>query len=87
MLQDYNSTQADFRRVVNLSASDRRPMGGQSDAGQYPGIHPLARQGEPNQYQLFLSRMQTQVETFNAIREIGKKFLESSSTQQTSMNK
>jgi len=87
MLQDYNSTQSDFRRVVNLSASDRRPIGGQGDTGQYPGVHPLARQMEPNHYQLFLSRMQTQIGLFKDIREIGKKFLESSSTQQTSMNK
>lgn len=88
MLQDYNATQTDFRRVVTVSASDRRPMGsGQGDAGQYPGMHPMARQVDPNQYQLFLSRMQTQIDSFNAIREIGRKFLDSSSTQLGSSGK
>jgi hypothetical protein len=86
MLQDYTSTQNDFRRLMAPVVSDpRRAMAsGQgtsidpSTHPQYQGLAQLNRSADPNYYQILLNRMQTQIDAFNAVRDIGKKFLDNS---------
>jgi hypothetical protein len=93
MLQDYSSTQNDFRRLVFPVGSDpRRGMsGGQGSMDptshpghpQYQGLTQIGRPVDPNQYQILLNKLQTQLDSFNGVRELGKKFLESSSSAVT----
>ena len=91
MLQDYSSTQNDFRRFVfPLVADPRRGMGaGQGSSmdpsshpghPQYPGLTQIGRPVDTNQYQTLLTKIQSQLDAFNGVRELAKKFLESSST-------
>jgi hypothetical protein len=79
MLQDYTSTQNNFRRFMpppqtvidSSSHSGHPPM---------PLLSQIGRPVDPIQYQFLLNKMQTQIDSFNTLRELGKKFLESSST-------
>lgn len=85
MLQDYTSTQNNFRRympsvqaVMESSAHSNHPP--------IPLTSQLGRAVDPVQYQFLLNKIQTQIDSFNALREIGKKFLESSSSSSTTTN-
>jgi len=79
MLQDYTSTQNAFRRFMP-------PAQTVIESSAHPGHQPvplLQQIGwsvDPLQYQFLLNKMQAQIESFNTLRELGKKFLESSST-------
>lgn len=79
MLQDYTSTQNNFRRYMPPSQMV-------SDASTHAGHPPMpptsqvGRPVDPIQYQFLLKKMETQIESFNGLRELGKKFLEASST-------
>ena len=79
MLQDYTSTQNNFRRFM---PQPQQVIDSSSHSG-HPPI-PLApqigRPVDPIQYQFLLNKMQTQIDSFNTLRELGKKFLESSTT-------
>ncbi len=79
MLQDYTSTQNNIRRymppaqmVIESSAHAGHP--------QMPLTPQIGRPVDPIQYQFLLNKMQSQVDSFNALRELGKKFLEATST-------
>jgi hypothetical protein len=79
MLQDYTSTQNDFRRFM---PTPQTVIESSSHSG-HPPVPLLPHIGwsvDPLQYQFLLNKMQTQIESFNTLRELGKKFLESSST-------
>lgn len=77
MLQDYTSTQNDFRRFMPAAQA---VMEASSHSGhqQAPIAPPIGRPVDPGQYQFLLNKMQTQIDSFNALRELGKKFLETS---------
>ena len=78
MLQDYTSTQSDFRRSMPLPPTI---VESSSHSGHQPiPMSPhIGRPVDPYQYQFLLSKMQTQIDSFNTLRELVKKFLESSS--------
>ena len=79
MLQDYTSTQNDFRRFM---PTPQTVVESSAHAGHQP-VPLLPQIGwsvDPLQYQFLLNKMQTQIESFNTLRELGKKFLESTST-------
>jgi hypothetical protein len=78
MLQDYTSTQSDFRRFMP-SAQAVMESSAQSGHQQIPIAAHIGRPVDPIQYQFLLNKMQSQIETFNTLRELGKKFLETSS--------
>lgn len=79
MLQDYNSTQNSFRRFMPSAQTV-------IEASVHPGHQPMpllpqfGRPVDPNQYQFLLNKMQTQIDSFNTLRELGRKFLETTST-------
>ncbi|CAF1589466.1 unnamed protein product [Rotaria sp. Silwood1] len=85
MLQDYSSTQNNFRRFM---PSAQIVAESSSHSGHQPvQISPhIGRPVDPVQYQFLLSKMQTQIESFNALHELGKKFLETSSTNINNTN-
>ncbi len=78
MLQDYTSTQSNFRRFMPTPQTI-------IDSCSYPGHPPMpllsqiGRPIDPVQYQFLLSKMQTQTDSLNTLRDLGKKFLETSS--------
>jgi hypothetical protein len=77
MLQDYSSIQNDFRRLM---PSYQAVL----EASSHPNHPPtqtapmIGRPVDPLQHQYLLDTMQTQINSFNALRDFGKKFLESS---------
>jgi hypothetical protein len=79
MLQDYTSTQSNFRRFMPTPQTVM-------DSSSYPGHPPMpllsqiGRPVDPVQYQFLLHKMQTQIDSFNTLRDLGKKFLDVSST-------
>ncbi len=79
MLQDYTSTQNTFRRFM---PSPQTVLESSSHSGHPP--MPLSsligRPVDQIQYQFLLNKMQTQIDSFNTLRDLGKKFLETSST-------
>lgn len=77
MLQDYTSTQNAFRRFM---PNPQAVIEASSPSGHQPLPIPsqIGRAVDPGQYQFLLNKMQGQIESFNTIRELGKKFLESS---------
>jgi hypothetical protein len=79
MLQDYTSTQNDFRRFM---PSPQTVIESSSHSGhqQPPILSQIGRPVDPGQYQFLLNKMQTQIDSFNALRELGRKFLETSTT-------
>jgi hypothetical protein len=79
MLQDYTSTQNNFRRFMPPSQTvmDSSLHSGHPPMSLMPQI---GRPVDPIQYQFLLNKMQTQIDSFNTLRELGKKFLETSST-------
>lgn len=85
MLQDYTTTQSSFRRYMpslqTVIESSTYP--GHSPAPLTPGI---GRPVDQMQYQFLLSKMQTQIDSFNTLRELGKKFLDASSSNNTNNN-
>ena len=92
MLQDHTATQIDFRRLSTAVMNDPRRAQlsvsmDPSGHGQYPGMNPMNRQGDPSQYQSVLHKMQGQIDSCNALREIGKRFIESSSANINQGNK
>ncbi len=82
MLQDYTSTQNSFRRfmptpqivIESSSHSGHPPM---------PLLPHIGRPVDQIQYQFLLNKMQTQIDLFNNLRELGKKFLDTSSANIT----
>lgn len=82
MLQDYSSTQADFRRIVSASLNDPRRLGqssGSMDQNVHPNQQTISGRGvDVNQFQLVLNKIQSQIDSINSLKEIGKKYLESS---------
>ncbi|CAF3006176.1 unnamed protein product [Rotaria socialis] len=79
MLQDYTSTQNNFRRYMpppTMVAESSAHSGHQS---MQISAH-IGRAVDPIQYQFLLNKMQTQIDSFNALHDLGKKFLEASST-------
>lgn len=85
MLQDYTSTLNNFRRYM---PSPQAVMESSAQAGHQPmPLTPqLGRAVDPVQYQFLLNKIQTQIDSFNALRELGKKFLDSSSTTNGNTN-
>jgi hypothetical protein len=79
MLQDYTSTQNTFRRFM---PPPQTVMDSSSNSGHppMPLLPQIGRSVDPIQYQFLLNKMQTQIDSFNTLRELGKKFLETSST-------
>jgi hypothetical protein len=79
MLQDYTSTQNSFRRFM---PQPQIVMDSSSHSGHppMPLLPQIGRPVDPIQYQFLLNKMQTQIDSFNSLRDLGKKFLESSST-------
>lgn len=79
MLQDYTSTQNNFRRFM---PSAQTVVDSSSQVGHQPMtiVPQLGRPVDPVQYQFLLNKMQTQIDSFNTLRELGKKFLDVSST-------
>ena len=77
MLQEYSSTQNDFRRLMPSVQAV-------SESSSHPGHPPVqisaqfGRPVDPIQHQFLLNTMQTQIESFNALRELGRKFLDTS---------
>ena len=47
---------------------------------QFTMAAPIGRPVDANQYQILLTRMQTQIESFNGLRELGKRFLDTPSS-------
>jgi hypothetical protein len=79
MLQDYTSTQNAFRRFMPSPQQVLET----SSHGSHPHISLQAAIGRPvdqTQYQFLLNKMQTQIDSFNTLRDLGKKFLETSPT-------
>ncbi|CAF0920981.1 unnamed protein product [Adineta steineri] len=79
MLQDYTSTQNDFRRFMP-SATTVLESSSHTGHQQTPIAPLIGRPVDPGQYQFLLNKMQTQIDSFNTLRELGKKFLETSTT-------
>ncbi|UJR09667.1 hypothetical protein I4U23_013901 [Adineta vaga] len=79
MLQDYTSTQNDFRRFM---PSPQSVLESSSHSGhQQTSISPhIGRPVDPGQYQFLSNKMQTQIDSFNVLRDLAKKFLETSTT-------
>lgn len=82
MLQDYTATQNSFRRYMPTlqTVIESSTYPGHSSANVAPGI---SRPVDQMQYQFLLNKMQTQSDSFNALRELGKKFLDASSSTNT----
>lgn len=85
MLQDYTATQNNFRRYMP-------PAQAVVEAATQPGHSPAAinpiigRPVDQAQYQFLANKMHNQIESFNALRELGKKFLETSSSTNPNSN-
>ena len=79
MLQDYASTQNNFRRLM---PSPQTVIDASTHSGHPPTalVPQMGRPVDQVQYQFLLNKMQTQIESFNALRELGKKFLDTSSS-------
>ena len=77
MLQDYTVTQNDFRRFM---PTPQNILEGVSHSGhQQTQILPtIGRPVDPAQYQFLSNKMQSQIESFSALRDAAKKFLETS---------
>ncbi|CAF0982363.1 unnamed protein product [Adineta ricciae] len=77
MLQDYTVIQNDFRRFM---PTPQNVVEASSHSGhQQTQILPtIGRPVDPGQYQFLSNKMQTQIESFSALREAAKKFLETS---------
>ncbi|CAF0962331.1 unnamed protein product [Rotaria sordida] len=79
MLQDYSSTQNNFRRFMppaQIVAESSSHAGHQT----VPISPHIGRPVDPVQYQFLLNKIQTQIDSFNTLHDLGKKFLETSST-------
>ena len=74
-----------FRRYM---PSHQAVMESSTHAGHplIPLTPQLGRAVDPVQYQFLLNKIQTQIDSFNALRELGKKFLDSSSTNNGNTN-
>jgi hypothetical protein len=79
MLQDYTSTQNNFRRFMP-SAQIVMDSSAHSGHPPIPLLPHIGRPVDPIQYQFLLNKMQSQIDSFNTLREVGKKFLETPST-------
>ena len=82
MLQDYAATQGSFRRYMPTlqTVVESSTYPGHAPAPLVPGI---GRPVDQLQYQFLLNKMQTQSDSFNALRELGKKFLDASLSNNT----
>jgi hypothetical protein len=79
MLQDYTSTQSTFRRFMP-SPQTVAESSAHSGHPPMPLLPQIGRAVDSVQYQFLLNKMQTQIDSFNTLRELGKKFLDTSST-------
>ena len=85
MLQDYTTTQNNFRRLMPTAQTviEAATQPGHSPASLIPTI---GRPVDQAQYQFLANKMQNQIDSFNALRELGKKFLETSSSTNLNSN-
>ncbi|CAF0864833.1 unnamed protein product [Didymodactylos carnosus] len=81
MLQDCSTTLNDFRRLMPSAASV-------VDAGIHPIANPpivpvIGRAVDPLQYQFLLNHIQSQTNTLNSVRDMGKKFTDTQTSTST----